>query len=99
VGIKVEKDSMGEIQIPGDRLWGAQTQRSLENFKIGKDKMPIEIIKAFAILKKAAALTNYELGWLEKKFEETGYVSPDYVLPDETVNEKLKKIIEEKGHF
>ncbi|MCK9316654.1 MAG: class II fumarate hydratase, partial [Verrucomicrobia bacterium] len=67
MGIKVEKDSMGEIQIPGDRLWGAQTQRSLENFKIGKDKMPIEIIKAFAILKKAAALTNYELGWIEKK--------------------------------
>lgn len=65
--IKVEKDSMGEVQIPGDRLWGAQTQRSLENFKIGKDKMPIEIIKAFAILKKAAALTNYELGWIEKK--------------------------------
>ncbi len=65
--IKVEKDSMGEVQIPGDRLWGAQTQRSLENFKIGKDKMPIEIIRAFAILKKAAALTNYELGWIEKK--------------------------------
>lgn len=57
-----EKDTMGTVQVPADRFWGAQTQRSLENFKIGGDRMPIEVIHAFAILKKAAALTNAELG-------------------------------------
>ncbi|MCL4128195.1 UNVERIFIED_CONTAM: hypothetical protein GTU68_003012 [Idotea baltica] len=52
---------MGEIQVPADKYWGAQTQRSLQNFKIGGQKMPIEVIRAFAILKKAAALTNASL--------------------------------------
>ena len=56
---------MGEIQVPADRYWGAQTQRSLQNFKIGGHKMPIEVIRAYAILKKAAALTNAELGALD----------------------------------
>jgi len=56
-----EHDSMGEISVPVDKYWGAQTQRSLENFKIGREKMPIEIIHAFGILKKAAALANREL--------------------------------------
>jgi fumarate hydratase class II len=64
-----EKDSMGYIDVPANAYWAAQTQRSSENFKIGGQKMPIEIIKAFAILKKAAAITNFELGVLteEKK--------------------------------
>ena len=53
---------MGAIEVPADKYWGAQTQRSIENFKIGDGQMPIEIIRAFAILKKAAALTNAELG-------------------------------------
>ncbi len=53
---------MGPIQVPTDRYWGAQTQRSLQNFKIGGQQMPIEVIRAFAVLKKAAALTNAELG-------------------------------------
>ncbi len=57
-----EKDTMGPVQVPADRYWGAQTQRSLQNFKIGGQKMPIEVIRAFAVLKKAAALTNAELG-------------------------------------
>lgn len=63
---RIEKDSLGEVQVPADKYWAAQTQRSLQNFKIGgpADKMPIEIIKAFAILKKAAALTNQDLGVL-----------------------------------
>lgn len=57
---------MGPVEVPADKYWGAQTQRSINNFKIGgeKNRMPIEIIKAFAILKKAAALTNAELGVL-----------------------------------
>ena len=58
-----EHDSMGEVLVPNDALWGAQTQRSKDNFKIGENRevMPIEIIKAFAILKEAAAMANYEL--------------------------------------
>ena len=58
---RIEKDTMGEVQVPADKYWGAQTQRSLENFKIGGQKMPIEVIRAFAYLKKAAALTNATL--------------------------------------
>jgi len=63
---RIEKDTMGEVKVPSEKYWGAQTQRSLQNFKIGGigDKMPIEIIHAFAILKKAAAQTNHELGIL-----------------------------------
>lgn len=59
-----EKDSIGYIDVPADKYWGAQTQRSFQNFKIGGQKMPKEIIRAFAILKKAAAKTNTELGVL-----------------------------------
>ncbi|MEM6628914.1 MAG: class II fumarate hydratase [Bacteroidota bacterium] len=58
---RIEKDTMGEVQVPSNKYWGAQTQRSLENFKIGEQKMPIEVIRAFAYLKKAAALTNAAL--------------------------------------
>lgn len=61
---RIEHDTMGNIEVPADKYWGAQTQRSLENFKIGDGRMPVEIIRAFAILKKAAALTNNELGVL-----------------------------------
>jgi len=64
---RIERDSLGEIKVPKDKLWGAQTQRSFQNFKIGKGRMPIEVIQAFAILKKAAALTNCELGQLDEK--------------------------------
>ena len=64
---RIEKDTMGEIQVPVEKLWGAQTQRSLENFKIGTEKMPQEVIKAFAVLKKSAALTNAKLGSLEQE--------------------------------
>ncbi len=59
---RTEHDTMGPVQVPQDKYWGAQTQRSLENFKIGDGKMPIEVIGAFAILKKAAAFTNRDLG-------------------------------------
>ncbi len=61
---RIEHDTMGNIEVPADKYWGAQTQRSFDNFKIGDGKMPIEIIRAFAILKKAAALTNKDLGVL-----------------------------------
>jgi len=66
MSIRIEKDTMGTVEVPADKYWGAQTQRSINNFKIGgeKNRMPIEIIKAFAILKKSAALANAELGVL-----------------------------------
>jgi fumarate hydratase class II len=57
--IRKETDSLGVVDVPGDKLWGAQTQRSLEHFSIGKDLMPREMISAYAILKKAAANANY----------------------------------------
>jgi fumarate hydratase class II len=67
MSIRIEKDTMGPVEVPSNAYWGAQTQRSINNFKIGgeKNRMPIEIIHAFAILKKAAALTNAELGVLD----------------------------------
>ena len=66
---RIEKDTMGEVQVPVDAYYGAQTQRSIDNFKIAQDinKMPKEIIKAFAYLKKAAAITNQEAGVLSKE--------------------------------
>src|SRR6187431_2041829 len=66
---RIEKDTMGEVKVPSDVYWGAQTQRSIENFKIAQDinKMPKEIIRAFAYLKKAAALTNLDAGVLPKE--------------------------------
>ena len=66
---RIEKDTMGEVKVPSHVYWGAQTQRSIENFKIAQDinKMPKEIIKAFAYLKKAAALTNLDAGVLTKE--------------------------------
>src|SRR6266850_7715974 len=57
--MRTEIDSLGEVAVPADKLWGAQTQRSLEHFSIGKDLMPREMITAYAILKKAAAVANH----------------------------------------
>lgn len=64
-GFRTEKDTMGEIQVPADRLWGAQTQRSIENFKIGGDRFPREMIRALGVLKKSAARANEKLGLLK----------------------------------
>jgi len=65
---RIEKDTIGEVKVPSNRLWGAQTERSKNNFKIGPSgSMPMELIYAFAILKKAAAITNQEKGMLDKK--------------------------------
>ena len=64
---RIEHDSLGEVKVPSERLWGAQTQRSLENFPIGNERMPLEIIRAFAVLKKASALVNHELGKLDEE--------------------------------
>lgn len=64
---RLEHDSMGEIQVPADRYWGAQTQRSFQNFEIGTEKISMEVIRAFAVLKKSAALANQRLGKLDER--------------------------------
>jgi fumarate hydratase class II len=82
---RIEKDTMGEVQVPAHVYWGAQTQRSIQNFPIAQDinKMPKEIIKAFAYLKKAAAITNYEAGILpQEKSDLIGKVC-DEILTDQ----------------
>ncbi|MDQ3021615.1 MAG: class II fumarate hydratase [Bacteroidota bacterium] len=70
MSFRTEHDTMGEVKVPADKYWGAQTQRSIENFKIGNNLMPKEVIYAFAILKKAAAEGNTESGVLDKKKSE-----------------------------
>jgi fumarate hydratase class II len=70
IDFRTETDSLGEVRVPADKLWGAQTQRSLEHFSIGKDLMPREMITAYAILKKAAANTNRASGRLDDKAHE-----------------------------
>lgn len=77
---RIEKDTMGEIKVPADKLWKAQTQRSLENFKIGSEKMPIEIIRAFAILKRSCALANNKLGKLSDVKTKAIVTAADEVL-------------------
>ena len=64
---RLEHDSMGEVKVPADALWGAQTQRSLEHFEIGEEKMPLEIVRAFALVKKAAARANQRLAVLDEQ--------------------------------
>src|SRR3990167_2419804 len=75
-----ESDSMGTVSVPKDRYWGAQTKRSLEHFAIGNDTMPEEVIRAFGILKKAAAITNQELGLLKTELMELILKSADEVI-------------------
>ncbi|MBC3535779.1 class II fumarate hydratase [Megasphaera hominis] len=77
---RIEKDSMGEIKVPADKLWGAQTERSLENFRIGTEKIPPEMVTVFAYLKKAAALTNKELGELTPDLADAIAAACDDVL-------------------
>lgn len=69
MSVRIEKDTMGQVEVPAEKYWGAQTQRSKDNFKIGGEsmKMPMEVVRAFAILKKAAASTNAELGVLDRE--------------------------------
>ncbi|MGW8958123.1 class II fumarate hydratase [Paenibacillus sp. NPDC055715] len=77
---RIEKDTLGEIKVPADRLWGAQTQRSKENFPIGSEKMPVEVIQAFAVLKKSAAISNYKLGKLSQEKQDAIIYAADEIL-------------------
>ena len=80
MGSRKEKDSMGHIDVPQDRYYGAQTQRSLQNFKIGGETFQRELIRAYGILKKAAALTNFSQGSLEKEIADAIVQSSDEVI-------------------
>ncbi|HSL68467.1 MAG TPA: class II fumarate hydratase [Actinomycetota bacterium] len=77
---RTETDSMGPIEVPADRYWGAQTQRSLHHFSIGDDRMPVEVVRAFGLLKKAAAQVNQELGRLPKEKADLIIAAADEVI-------------------
>ena len=77
---RIEKDTMGEVEVDNSRYWGAQTERSLKNFKIGTDHFPREMIMSLGILKKAAAFVNMELGLLKKEIGEKIIIAADEVI-------------------
>src|SRR6476646_11223251 len=80
VPMRTESDSMGKIEVPSNVYWGAQTQRSLHHFNIGRDTMPPELIRAFGILKKACALVNQDLGKLSAEKAKLITQSADEVI-------------------
>lgn len=77
---RTESDSLGPVEVPGDRYWGAQTERSKMNFRIGGERMPMDLIRAFGILKKAAALANHELGLLPAEIKDLIVKAADEVI-------------------
>jgi len=84
---RIEKDTMGEINVPNDRYWGAQTERSLENFRIGTEKMPKELIRAFALLKRSVAVVNHNLGKLDETKANAIIKACDEILADKLESE------------
>mgnify|MGYP001453848635 FL=1 len=94
---RIEKDTLGEVKVPKDALWGAQTERSRENFKIGDyASMPIEIIHAYAIIKKSAASANEELGILSKKKSELIKIVCDEIISNKH-NDQFPLVIWQTG--
>jgi fumarate hydratase, class II len=77
---RIESDTFGKIAVPADRLWGAQTQRSLENFRIGGERMPVPLVRALGIVKRAAAITNRKLGLLDERLAEAIVQAADEVV-------------------
>lgn len=92
----MERDTIGDIHVPAEKYWGAQTQRSKENFPIGSERMPAEIIKAFAILKKSAAKANSDLGLLDSQKAAAISYAADLVLADE-LNEHFPLVVWQTG--
>ena len=78
---RIETDSLGQIEVANDRYWGAQTERSRRNFKIGEEYMPTPMIRAIALVKKAAALTNREIGLIEERLAQAIAAAADEPLP------------------
>ncbi|MGD2169701.1 MAG: class II fumarate hydratase [Chlamydiota bacterium] len=83
---RIEKDSLGEVSVPKKMLYGAQTQRSFENFKIGTEKMPIETIHALVIIKKSAAIANFELNFLPEEKKDLIVTACDEVLSNDYIS-------------
>ena len=77
---RIESDTMGTIEVPADRYWGAQTQRALANFRIGGERMPVALIRALGVQKKAAALANRALGVLEPRLAGAIAAAADQVI-------------------
>src|SRR6218665_2464132 len=78
--VRIESDTMGEVAVPADRLWGAQTQRSLENFRIGGERMPLPVVHALAQVKRAAARVNHTLGLLDARLADAIVAAADEVI-------------------
>lgn len=93
---RIEHDTMGEVRVPADRCWGAQTQRSHENFPIGTEKIPQEVIDAFAVLKKAAALANQKLGNLDARRAEAIAAACDEILAGK-LNDEFPLVVWQTG--
>ena len=97
---RIETDSMGEVKVPSNVYWGAQTQRSLENFRIGKDHFPPEMIRALGILKKAAALAKvgaqygFTIGYEAAEAEQKRRATNEQRYHQRSVSQRLKGIIE-----
>ncbi|MUV36633.1 Fumarate hydratase [Lentibacillus sp. JNUCC-1] len=91
-----EHDTFGEVKVPADKFWGAQTQRSKQNFPIGNETMPIEIVKAFSILKKSVAKVNYDLGILEKEKADAIAYAADKIQKGE-LNEHFPLVVWQTG--
>ena len=80
MAFRIEKDSMGELQVPAEKYYGAQTQRSLNNFKINDEKFPREFIRAYGILKKSASLVNCRNNKIEPKLSDAICLAADEVI-------------------
>lgn len=93
---RIEKDTIGEIKVPADKLWAAQTQRSFENFPIGTEKMPLELIKMFAVLKKSAAIANRELGKLDAVKADAIVAAADEII-EGTLDEHFPLVVWQTG--
>src|SRR4051812_9539765 len=93
---RIESDSMGEVEVPADKYWGAQTQRSWQNFKIGTEKMPLPLVRALGVQKKAAATANMELGILDKKIGGAIVTASEEVM-DGTLDDHFPLVVWQTG--
>lgn len=93
---RTESDTMGTIEVPADKYWGAQTQRSLQNFKIGEERLPFPLIRALGIQKKAAALTNRKLGLLDPRLADAIVTAADEVI-DGTLKDHFPLVVWQTG--
>ncbi|HDB0021112.1 TPA: class II fumarate hydratase [Staphylococcus aureus] len=83
MSVRIEHDTFGEIEVPADKYWGAQTERSKRNFPVGKERMPIEVVYGFAQLKRAAAIANFDLGKLSEAKKDAIVYACDQILSGE----------------